>query len=128
MIPLNIYFWLSLVLAVGIPSTLTATLDCDLSQYRGQEGLTASRQGDTLAVLWAGDHGSSLRMLLTIDSGVPTIRELAVRSRSNPWSVLGRNLTAEISTTSGRRRAGHGLPEKQRCDVYWDAPLVIPGD
>src|ERR1700730_16246361 len=127
MVPFKIHCWISLVLAVGMPSTLWSALECDLSQYRGQDGLTASKQGDTLTVFWTGDHGSDLRLLLAIDSGVPAIRELAVRSASKPWSVLGRNLTAEISTTSGRRRAGHGLPEKQRWDVYWDAPLVIPG-
>ena len=50
-------------------------------------GYTLVKQGDTLTVLWTGDHGSHLRMLLAIDSGVPTIHELAVRSGSNPWSV-----------------------------------------
>jgi hypothetical protein len=127
MVAFKIHFWILLALAAGMPSTLWSALECDLSQYRGQDGLTAYKQGDTLTVLWTGDHGSHLRMLLAIDSGVPTIHELAVRSGSNPWSVLGRNLTAEVSTTSGRRRAGHGLPEKQRWDVYWDAPLSIPG-
>ena len=87
MVPFKIHFCISLAFAVCIPSTLWGALECDLSQYRGQDGLTASKQGDTLAVLWTGDHGSHLRMLLAVDSGVPTIRELAVRSGSNPWSV-----------------------------------------
>lgn len=121
----KILFLLPLELAVH-PAASSA-LDCDLSGYRGQEGLTASSQGDTFTVNWAGDHGASLRMRLAIDSGTPTVRELAVRPRGRAWSVVARNLTPEISTTSGRRRTGHGLPEERRWDVYWDAPLSVPG-
>ena len=124
MIPQKIYRWMGLALIMS--SVTLSAAECNLSQYHPQEGLTVSPQGDSLGVAWAGDHGASLRMLLAIDSGVPTIRELAIRS-GTAWAVLGRNLIAEISTTSGRRRTGHGLPEERRWDVYWDAPLAIPG-
>ena len=125
MIRRRMFLWIPLVLGA---STLTSNaMDCNLSQYRSQQGLTASLQGDALAVLWAGDHGANLRMLLAIKSGTPTIEELAVRSGAANWGVLARNLSPEISTTSGRRRTGHGLPEERRWDVYWDAPLAIPG-
>ena len=125
MIRRRMFLWIPLVLGA---STFTSNaMDCNLSQYRSQQGLTASLQGDSLAVLWAGDHGASLRMLLAIKSGTPTIEELAVRSGAANWGVLARNLSPEISTTSGRRRTGHGLPEERRWDVYWDAPLAVPG-
>ncbi len=121
----RMFLWIPLVLGA---STFTSNaMDCNLSEYRSQQGITASLQGDSLAVLWAGDHGANLRMLLAIKSGTPTIEELAVRSGAANWVVLARNLSPEISTTSGRRRTGHGLPEERRWDVYWDAPLAIPG-
>src|ERR1700722_14208987 len=125
MIRREMFLWIPLVLGA---STFTSNaMDCNLSQYRSQQGLTASLRGGSLAVLWAGDHGANLRMLLAIKSGTPTIEELAVRSGGANWGVLARNLSPEISTTSGRRRTGHGLPEERRWDVYWDAPLAIPG-
>ena len=118
---------LAFLLALSLSPTASTALECDFSRYREQEGLTAAKDGDSLAVVWSADHGARLRLLLAIDSGIPTIRELAIRSRSAPWAVLGRNLTPEIGTTSGRRRNGHGLPEERRWDVYWDAPLSVPG-
>ena len=39
----------------------------------------------------------------------------------------GRNLIPEFTTVSGVRRAAHGLPDEHRWDVFWDAPLSIPG-
>src|SRR3984957_8607478 len=121
----RIVFRIPLVLVAS--ATMSGAMECNLAQYHEREGLSASQQGDSLAVVWTGDHGTNLRMLLAVDSGTPTIRELAIRSGKAQWAVVGRNLKPDFSTTSGRRRAGHGLPEERRWDVYWDAPLVIPG-
>ncbi len=104
-----------------------AAVDCDLGRYRAQAGLTAARDGEALLVSWDGERGSRLRTRLAVDRGTPTITELAVAAPGGSWVVLGRNLTPEFHVTSGLRRSGHGLPEENRWDVYWDAPLSIPG-
>ena len=59
--------------------------------------------------------------------GTPTILELAVRkAKEGAWKTLGRNLVPEFGVTTGVRRTGHGLPEENRWDVFWDAPLNHP--
>jgi hypothetical protein len=42
-------------------------------------------------------------------------------------TVIARNLRPEFTTVSGERRAAHGLDYQHRWDVFWDAPLSIPG-
>ena len=61
-----------------------------------------------------------------IVDGVPTVTELAVRKKGGKWVTLGRNLIPEFGVTTGVRRTGHGLPEENRWDVFWDAPLNHP--
>ncbi len=110
-----------LILSVGAVAALAA--ECDLAQYRAQPGLTAMREGEAVTVAWEGQGGSRLRLRFAIVSGVPTIRELAVARKGGPWATLGSNLTPVFRATTGIRRTGHGLPEENRWDVFWDAPL-----
>src|SRR5262249_2831101 len=44
------------------------------------------------------------------------------------WVTLGRNLIPDFGVTIGVRRTGHGLPESNRWDVFWDAPLNHPDE
>ena len=77
---------------------------CDLGSYKGASGLTAANSGDGLTVTWDGDRDQQLRLRLGIDSGTPTIRELALRRRNGQWGTLATNVTPEFRVVSGLRR------------------------
>jgi hypothetical protein len=98
----------------------------DLTGYLPQPGLQASIEDETLRLSWDGESQQECLVRFTLVDGVPTVRELAVRKRSSEWITLGRNLTPEFGVTTGVRRTGHGLPESNRWDVFWDAPLNHP--
>src|ERR1043166_458761 len=128
-----------------LPSTsrLSAdSLNCNLSQYKAAQGLTAAVEQDALVVAWTGQNGADLRARYAIDSGQPVVRELAVKKAGGQWTTLGKNLTPEYHVVSGVRRmaldqanplraAGIELTEevinKNRWYAFWDAPLVMPG-
>ena len=97
-------------------------LHCTLHNAGATPGLSAHVENDALEVVWAGERGSRLRAVFGIDGAAPVVRELAVGE-----AVLARNLTPEFTTVSGMRRAAHGLDYEHRWDVFWDAPLTIPG-
>jgi hypothetical protein len=114
-----------LVLATQVAAT-AAPAGFDLSGYRPQPGLEASAEADGLSVRWDGQDGQELRSRFAIVGGTPTVREVAVRRKPGDWVTLGRDLTPDFGVTTGVRRTGHGLPEAQRWDVFWDAPLNHP--
>ena len=97
-------------------------LKCTLSNVKASPELGARVDGETLRVAWVGERGTQLRAVFGIDGAAPVVRELAVGE-----AVLARNLTPEFTTVSGMRRAAHGLDNEHRWDVFWDAPLTIPG-
>lgn len=103
-----------------------ANFGCDLTRYHAQPGLEAVQEGETLSLIWAGERESHLRLRFAIVAGIPTIRELAVKEGPAQWLALARDLTPYFTATSGIRRTGHGLPEENRWDVFWDAPLQKP--
>jgi hypothetical protein len=139
------------VAALVLPSTVTRwrtsvlladSLNCNLSQYKAAQGLTAVVEPDALVVAWAGQNGADLRARYAIDSGQPIIRELSVKKAGGAWTTLGKNLAPEYHIVSGVRRmaddqanplkaAGIELTEevinKNRWYAFWDAPLVMPG-
>lgn len=79
-------------------------LTCNLAAYKVTAGLTAAVSDNILAVTWAGDKDTELRMRFAIDGGTPTIRELAVRRKGGQWSTLVTNVTPEFNVVSGMRR------------------------
>ena len=97
----------------------------DLTGYRPQPGLEAALEGNP-DVRWDGESEQECLARFTILDGVPTVRELAVRKKGGKWVDLGRDLIPEFGVTTGVRRTGHGLPESNRWDVFWDAPLNHP--
>jgi hypothetical protein len=125
-----------------VPVLLADSLNCNLSQYKASQGLTAAVEQDLLVVSWAGQNGAELRARYAIDNGQPLIRDLAVKKAGGQWATLGQNLTPEYHVVSGIRRmgtdqaaplrqAGVELTEdvinKNRWYAFWDAPLVLPG-
>ena len=79
-------------------------LSCTLTGYKATPGLTAAVSDNTLAVTWEGEKGAELRMRLGIDSGAPTLREIAVRKSGGRWATLATNVTPEFRVVSGMRR------------------------
>src|SRR5438093_423964 len=125
-----------------IPMLSADSMNCNVSQYKAGQGLTAAVEQDSLLVSWTGQNGADLRARYAIDGGQPVVRELSVRKANGPWTTLGRNLTPEYHVVSGIRRmaddqanplkaAGIELTEdvinKNRWYAFWDAPLVMPG-
>jgi hypothetical protein len=108
-----------LLVSAGILSA--DALNC-INSAVSSPGLGASIENETLVVTWTGEHGTPLRASFAIERAAPVVRELAAGG-----SVLARNLTPEFTTVSGVRRAAHGLDYEHRWDVFWDAPLSIPG-
>ncbi|MBZ5591318.1 MAG: hypothetical protein LAP39_03715 [Acidobacteriia bacterium] len=114
---------LSLALLFPAASLLSADpLNCTLHGIAAPQAFEVRAHGETLDISWTGEHGTHLRAAFGIDHAAPVVREL-----SADGVLLGRDLVPEITTVSGVRRAAHGLPDEHRWDVFWDAPLVIPG-
>ena len=87
-----------------IPVLFADSLNCNLSQYKAAQGLTAAIDQDMLVVSWAGQNGADLRAQYGIDNAQPVIRDLAVKKPGGQWTTLGRNLTPEYHVVSGIRR------------------------
>jgi hypothetical protein len=105
-----------------IPVVSADPLNCTLHNVAASSNLGARVDGETLQVNWMGEHGTRLRAAFAIDRATPVVRELVVGD-----AVLARNLTPQFTTVSGVRREAHGLDHEHRWDVFWDAPLTIPG-
>ena len=137
-----VFAGLAAALAWTPAAMLADSLNCNLSQYKAAQGLTAATEQNLLVVSWSGQNGAELRAQYAIDSGQPVVRELAIRKAGGSWTTLGRNLAPEYHVVSGVRRmaldqanplraAGIELTEdvinKNRWYAFWDAPLVMPG-
>jgi hypothetical protein len=113
-------------------------LACTLTEYRAIPGLAAAVANDALTVTWEGDTGQQLRLRLTVNSGVPTIAELAVRPQRGDWKIVASGLTPDYRVVSGMRRVTEQqlqplrnlkteltkeLIDTIKWDAFWDAPL-----
>ena len=118
------------------------SLNCNLQDYKAQNGLRAEVKGGSLTLNWVGENGQQLRASFAIQNGHPVVQELAAQKRGGQWFVLGRNLAPEYHVTSGKRRLSltqqrmmeslgiQVTPEvydARKWDTFWDAPLVVPG-
>ena len=138
-------------MALALAATLAAVapavrqqgtpLQCDLSAYRADQGLTAVAAQQQLAVTWRGDAGSELRARFAIADAQPVISDLAIRSGAGAWSTIGTNLVPEYRVVTGVRRMSNQQADplreagveltpdviaKNRWYAFWDAPLYIP--
>ncbi len=105
---------------------LSVDFECDLKQYRQVPGISVQCFAGTLTTTWKGERDSQVRLRFGMSAGQPTIQELSVRKKGAHWSTLGHNLSPIFAVTTGIRRTGHDLPEENRWDVFWDAPLQHP--
>jgi len=135
------FVFLLLIPFIAVAPCWSASLKCDLAEYKARSGLTAAVQGEVVVATWSGADGADLRATFTIANGAPTIRDLAVRADGG-WVIVGQNLKPEYRVTSGVRRMseqqaaplrGLGVEitpevtEKNKWYAFWDAPLEVPG-
>ena len=128
-------------LPMRAPALYAQAPTCSLTGYKAAPGLTAAVAGDALTLTWDGDANQEVRMQLTVDSGTPTIKDLAVRRKGGTWASVASNATPEFRVVSGFRRATEQqikplrdlkveiTPEvidSIKWDAFWDAPLNIP--
>ena len=128
-----------LVLAAGVASA--QTLNCNMQEYKNIDGVKVAASGSSVELSWQGEKGQQLRARFTLRNGKPLIEELAVEKNGGVWIVLGKDLTPEFEVTTGRRRISSteqtilknlhlDTPENEeeyKWNVFWDAPLVVPG-
>src|SRR5713101_6402471 len=73
-----------------MPVLFADSLNCNLSQYKAAQGLTAAIEQNMLVVSWTGQNGADLRARYGIDGGQPVVRDLAVKKAGGQWTTLGR--------------------------------------
>jgi hypothetical protein len=130
-----------MALALAATPALADPLTCNLSGYKAQSGLTAAVSDNTLALTWEGEKSEEVRMRLSVESGTPTIKEIAVRGKGGQWTTLASNVTPEYRVVSGLRRATDqqlkplqdlkvpitpAVLDQIRWEAFWDAPLNVP--
>ena len=124
-------------------STGTASADplaCTLTGYKAAPGLTATVADNVLTLTWDGDRTQEVRLRLGVESGTPTVRELAIHRRSTAWAVLAANVTPEFRVVAGFRRMSNqqlqplhelnvpitaAIIDEHKWDAFWDAPLNL---
>lgn len=129
-------------LAAGSFAAAIQAQTCSLAEYKASPGLAAVADRNALAVTWDGERNEEIRMRLAINSGAPSIQDLAVRRKGGAWATLAANLTPEFRVASGLRRMTQqqlqplqrlGVPitpeilDQDRWEAFWDAPLNVPG-
>ena len=130
--------WL-VVLSAGAAAAHSQS--CDMKDWKPIAGVsvTASRSG--VEIVWPGEHGQQNRARFALRNGQPVVEELAAKKAGGAWIVLGKNLEPEFQVTTGRRRIStteldilkrlhNDTPEAEeeyKWNVFWDAPLEIPG-
>ena len=134
---------IALMVGLLISSIVAADpLDCDFANYVPTRGLKAEQKGDWLEVVWGGEAGQTLRAVFAIEGGKPIVRELAIKQPGRSWAVFAENVAPHFEVVSGRRRLSHqqtrplrnlgveitdAFVEKEKWNVFWDAPLNVPG-
>ena len=118
-----------------------AQVSCNMQGYKAVDGLRVMATGDGVALTWPGEGGQELHARFALRNGQPVVRELAARKAGGDWVQLGKDLAPEFQVTTGRRRMsktekdilvrlGKDTPENEeiyKWNVFWDAPLAVPG-
>ena len=134
---------LAMGLALGLiaGSAAAQTVKCDMSGYKPTDGLRSEAIPGGVVFTWAGERGQQLRAAFALRDGLPVVRDLAARKSAGAWVTLGKNLQPEFQVTTGRRRMSktekdilvrlhQDTPENEeryKWNVFWDAPLAVPG-
>jgi len=122
-------------------SVAAQNMSCNLQDWKGIAGVTVSANRDNVEVSWPGEQGQQNRARFAVRDGQPVVAELAARKPGGTWIVLGKDLAPDFQVTTGRRRIStteldilkklhKDTPETEneyKWNVFWDAPLEIPG-
>ena len=135
----------SVAVVLGLAMTAATagaqSVKCDTSGYKAVDGLRAESSQGAVTLTWLGENRNELRAGFGLRDGQPVVQELAARKPGGAWVVLGQNLQPDFEVTTGRRRMSktegdildrlHAqTPENQeryKWNVFWDAPLAVPG-
>jgi hypothetical protein len=139
-------FALALLPAVALAFSArmaAASIACDRAHYVAHPGLRADDGADGLTVGWSAEGDRELKLLFTIDEGMPTIRSITSGRASGGWTTLAGNLTPEFRIVSGLRRMSNqqlqplndlgvaitsAIVDEKKWDAFWDAPLDLNPD
>jgi hypothetical protein len=117
------------------------SVSCNLQDWKGIAGVTVTASRGSVEVAWPGEQSQQNRAHFELRNGQPVVTELAARKPGGAWIVLGRGLTPDFQVTTGRRRIStteldilkkldKDTPDNEseyKWNVFWDAPLEIPG-
>lgn len=131
----------TLALALGSMPAVAQGASCSLQDYKPVAGIGVAVKGQSVDVTWQGEANQQLRARFALQNGQPVVDELLARQMGGAWVVLGKALTPQFEVTTGQRRIDAtilNLLKKQHADtpenierykwnVFWDAPLVVPG-
>src|ERR1700677_3919510 len=100
---------MSLAMLTGVAAA--QSLNCDLQGYKTTDGLKATSSGGVVTMTWQGEGAQELRASFGIRDGQPFIQELAARTGSGKWIVLGKDL---YCTPKVRHGFGRKIGDTQR--------------
>ncbi|MGA1983289.1 MAG: hypothetical protein ABSG84_12590 [Acidobacteriaceae bacterium] len=131
------------VLGLGMFAAVGAAqgVNCNMQGYKAVDGVRAVADGKSVTLTWQGEAAQELRAQFSLRDGQPVVEELAARKAGGAWVVLGKDLTPQFEVTTGRRRMSktekdilvrlhQDTPENEeiyKWNVFWDAPLAVPG-
>jgi len=114
---------------------------CDTKDWKPIAGVSVVASQGSVEVTWPGEQGQENRARFALHGGKPVVESLAARKAGDAWVELGNDLTPDFEVTTGRRRISttelnilkhlnNDTPEAEeeyKWNVFWDAPLEIPG-
>lgn len=106
------------------PMISAQAIRCDMSLYKGSEGLMASVEQDLLVVTWMGQREAELRIRFAIRKGQPMIHDLAIREKNGRWVILGKNLIPEYNVVSGIRRGEGSAILESSVDIKFPQEVI----
>jgi hypothetical protein len=134
-------FWLVLIGCLFTSGINAQSIQCTTEGVKPVPGMKATADGQGAMLQWDGERGDQLRAKFAVRNGQPVIAELAVSKRGGTWVVLGKDVTPDFHVTTAKRRMSEteksilvrlkqDTPENEeryKWNVFWDAPLEIPG-
>ena len=134
--------WSIAILATLVACAANArAVDCNTQGYKPVDGISLIAHGGSVEFVWPGEKGQQLRARFVLRNGQPVVEELAAKKPDGGWIELGKDLSPDFEVTTGRRRISItelsilkklnlDTPENEeryKWNVFWDAPLVVPG-
>ena len=116
-------------------------VNCGMQDYKAIEGLRATASAGGVTLAWQGEEQQELRAQFAMHDGKPVVVELAARKAAGAWVELAKDLDTRLPDPrpSGgcprpRKTSWFGwskdTPENEeiyKWNVFWDAPLAVPG-